>query len=290
VRVAVDGDYRMCPRDLQAQLDSMRGLGLLPMAIVATAGTTDFGSIDPLPEIAAIARNEGVWLHVDAAYGGALLFAERLRPLLDGIEHGDSLTVDFHKLMWQPISCGAFLVRDAAVFAHMQHHADYLNPEGHQDQGIPDLVTRSLATTRRFDALKLWLSLQVLGRDQLGAMIEQTLVLAQKAHTCILARARFEALHKPRLGCVVFRYLPQSEEINADALNQEVRQNLFDAGLAVIGQTRIAGNIYLKLTCLNPCTTEAQIHALLGKIEELGKALEERIHSRAHGLKVASHT
>jgi L-2,4-diaminobutyrate decarboxylase len=286
IRVAVDREYRMCPKALQVELEKLRQQGQLPMAIVATAGTTDFGSIDSLTEIAAIAHEDGIWLHVDAAYGGALLFTERLRRLLKGIELADSLTIDFHKLLWQPISCGAFLVRHAAVFAHLQHRADYLNPESHEDQGIPDLVTRSLATTRRFDALKLWLSLQVLGRDQLGSMIEQTLILAQKAYSCILARARFEAIHKPRLGCVVFRYLPRSSEVDANALNEALRKQLFDSGTAVIGRTKVEDKICLKLTCLNPCTSETQITELLQTIATLGESLERRYCS----CELASHT
>jgi L-2,4-diaminobutyrate decarboxylase len=277
VRVAVDDDFRMCPRDLQARLDDLRRQDLLPIAVVATAGTTDFGSIDPLAEIAGLARRARAWLHVDAAYGGALLFAGRSRRLLDGIELADSLSVDFHKLLWQSISCGAFLVRDAALFAHLQHHADYLNPECHEDQGVPDLVTRSVATTRRFDALKLWMSLQVLGRERIGAMVERTLALARAAYAHMSAGAMLKPLHEPTLGCVVFRYRSRDPDVDADALNVALRQRLFDTGTAVIGQTRVAGQTFLKLTCLNPCTTETDISDLLDRIQAVGQDLEEQM-------------
>ena len=103
----------MKPAALQSALHGLDGEGLLPMAVVATAGTTDFGSIDPLPEIAAIAREANTWLHVDAAYGGALLFSSQYRDKLAGIKSTDSITIDFHKLFWQPIPCSAFLLRDA---------------------------------------------------------------------------------------------------------------------------------------------------------------------------------
>ena len=151
------------------------------MAIVATAGTTDFGSVDPLPEIAALAGSAGAWLHVDAAYGGALLFSAQHRDKLRGIEAADSLSVDFHKLFWQPIPCSAFLLRDARHFDAIKLYADYLNPELHEDAGIPNLVTTSLLTTRRFDALKLWISFQTLGRARLAAMIDRTIALAVHA-------------------------------------------------------------------------------------------------------------
>jgi L-2,4-diaminobutyrate decarboxylase len=153
IRVEVDDAFRMRPESLHRALEEMRDQGLLPFAVVATAGTTDFGSVDPLPEIAALAKSVGGWLHVDAAHG-ALLFSHLHRNKLRGIALADSLSLDFHKLFWQPIPAGAFLLRDAGHFKLFELHADYLNPETHEAQGIPDLVTRSLLTTRRFDVLK----------------------------------------------------------------------------------------------------------------------------------------
>ena len=106
-----------------------------------------------------------------------------MSPLGSGLHE----TVDFHKLFWQPISCAAFLLKDARQFRFLEMHSDYLNPESHERQGVPDLVSHSLATTRRFDALKLWISLQTLGREKLGAVIDRTLELAQYAAQMILA-------------------------------------------------------------------------------------------------------
>src|SRR3954463_12467927 len=111
-RIACDEDFRMCPETLRAEISSLRAEGLWPVAIVATAGTTDFGSIDPLLEISDIAHEYGIWLHVDAAYGGALLLTDRYRERLAGVERADSLTIDFHKAFFQPISCSAFLLAD----------------------------------------------------------------------------------------------------------------------------------------------------------------------------------
>ena len=194
VRVAVDERFRMNPAALRDSMEAAGAAGLLPMAIVATAGTTDFGSVDPLPEVAAIARSARAWFHVDAAYGGALLFSGHHRDNLAGIEAADSLAIDFHKLFWQPIPCSVFLVRDKRHFDSIALHADYLNPESHEDQGIPNLVATSLLTSRRFDALKLWISFQTLGRTKLAAMIDRTVALAascRKSHSrYALARTR----------------------------------------------------------------------------------------------------
>jgi L-2,4-diaminobutyrate decarboxylase len=273
IKVPVDDAFRMDARALAETLAQMKREGQIPAAIVATAGTTDFGSIDPLPEVARLAREAGAWLHVDAAYGSALLLSHKHRGLLTGIERADSVSVDFHKKFWQPISCGAFALRDASQFRHLEMHADYLNPESHDQAGIPDLVSRSLATARRFDALKLWLSFQILGREKFGAMIDRTLELAAYAAGRIQKMNRFELLHQPEMGCVVFRYLPQDSRADADALNRKIRDLLFERGEALLGHTRVHGRQCLKFTCMNPVTTEGDLDALIERIQITGDAI-----------------
>ncbi len=157
IRIRVDDHFRIDPSALRDCLRNLSTQNLFPMAMVATAGTTDFGSIDPLPELAAIRREFGAWLHVDAAYGGAMLFSPQHREKLQGLESADSISIDFHKLFWQPIPCSAVLLKDSRHFDLIKMHADYLNPETHEGEGIPNLVTKSLLTSRRFDALKLWI-------------------------------------------------------------------------------------------------------------------------------------
>lgn len=272
VRVGVDARFRMDLAALQRALQDIQKRDLLPMAIVATAGTTDFGSIDPLPEIAQMAHAAGAWLHVDAAYGGALLFATQHCDELKGVEAADSVTIDFHKLFWQPIPCAAFLLRDARQFESMKLHADYLNPELHEQEGIPNLVTTSLLTSRRFDALKLWISFQSLGRMKLAAMIERTIALAEHTANVVRSTPQLELICEPQLSTVVFRYVPSHGD--ADKLNAAVRRRLFDRGLAVVGHTRVRDRQCLKLTCMNPVTTENQLEALVRIIVEQGTEIE----------------
>jgi L-2,4-diaminobutyrate decarboxylase len=242
--------------------------------VVATAGTTDFGAIDPLQEISSIAREANIWLHVDAAYGGALLFSPAHRDKIAGIELADSLTIDFHKLFWQPIPCSAFLLRDANHFDSIKLYADYLNPELHEDEGIPNLVTTSLLTSRRFDALKLWISFQSLGRDKLAAMIDRTIALAKRAAAVIRETPQLQLVAEPHLSTVVFRYVPSGRNADEDILNKRIRQQLFDEGQAVIGHTRIRGRQCLKFTCMNPSVSEAELEALITVIIEHGSRLE----------------
>ncbi len=276
IRIAVDDHFRIDLPSLRSTLESIRAQNLLPMAVVATAGTTDFGSIDPLPELVELARSSNAWLHVDAAYGGALLFSPAHRSKLAGIEFANSLSVDFHKLFWQPIPCSAFFVRDASSFDFIKMHADYLNPELHEEEGIPNLVTTSLLTSRRFDALKLWISFQSLGRENLAAMIDTTIELAAHAAKIIESTPRLELVCPPQFSTVIFRYKPQRKHLDADKLNSDIRRSLFERGAAVIGHTRVRNQQCLKFTCMNPRTTEAQIEELIQVIAEEGKKLEDK--------------
>ena len=274
VRVAVDDGFRMNPRDLRDALQSLSTQGLFPMAIVATAGTTDFGSIDPLAESIEFAHVSGAWLHVDASYGGALLFSTTHRDKLRGIENADSISIDFHKLFWQPIPCSVFLLRDARHFDLIKLHADYLNPEAHEEEGIPNLVTNSLLTTRRFDALKLWISFQTLGRQKLSAMIERTVELADHAAQSIGNTRELELICEPQLSTVVFRYRPSNPGLDADRINAAIRQRLFEQGTAVIGHTRVRGRQCLKFTCMNPVMSEADLDHLIQVIVGKGSEVE----------------
>lgn len=274
VRVAVDDHFRMDPAALHAALSALQSQNQLPMAIVATVGTTDFGSIDPLPELVAAARAANTWLHVDAAYGGALLFSGGHRARLAGIEQADSLSVDFHKLLWQPIPCSVFLVREAQYFDSIKMHADYLNSELDEDAGVPNLVTTSLLTSRRFDALKFWISLQSLGRIQLAAMIDRTVALAAYAAETVRTTAALELICEPQLSTVVFRYKPQHAELDADLINAAIRRRLFETGSAVIGHTRIRGHQCLKFTCMNPATSDSQMQELIAAVVAQGEELE----------------
>lgn len=269
VRVATDHQFRMSLPALRKEIDQLQAQSLLPMAIVATAGTTDFGSIDPIADIAQIARPAGAWLHVDAAYGGALLFSPRQRGRLAGLEAADSVSIDFHKLFWQPIPCSVFLLADAQQFDLIKMHADYLNPEAHEAAGIPDLVTKSVLTSRRFDALKLWISFQTLGREKLAQMIDRTISLANHAAEVIRRNPRLELMCEPQLSTVVFRVRPISPDIDSDQLSARIRQQLFHTGRAVIGHTRVRNHPCLKFTCMNPAAHETDLEALIEQIVQV---------------------
>ncbi|MBM0232093.1 aspartate aminotransferase family protein [Micromonospora sp. STR1_7] len=267
IAVPTDGRRRIRPSAVRDEIVRCRQAGLVVMAVVGTAGTTDFGSIDPLAELAGICAAAGVWLHVDAAYGCGLLVSPTRRHLLDGIERADSVTVDYHKSFFQPVSSSALLVRDRRVLRHATYHADYLNPARMVEQRIPNQVDKSLQTTRRFDALKLWLTLRVMGPDALGALFDEVVDRAADAWQLVSEDPRFEVVTRSQLSTVVFRYLPTGpgREL-ADAANLYAREALAASGLAVVAGTRVDGLHFLKFTLLNPATTVEDVGHVLDLI------------------------
>ncbi|MGM0353260.1 pyridoxal phosphate-dependent decarboxylase family protein [Streptomyces sp. ECR3] len=268
VSVPVDRDKRMRTAALTRELEECRNAGLVPMAVVATAGTTDFGSIDPLPGIAELCARYATWLHVDAAYGCGLLVSRRRRDRLAGIEHADSVTVDYHKSFFQPVSSSAVLVRDGDTLRHATYHAEYLNPRRMVAERIPNQVDKSLQTTRRFDALKLWLTLRVMGADGIGELFDEVCDLAAEGWRMLAADPRYDVVVAPSLSTLVFRYIPAAvtDPAAVDRANLYARQALFASGDAVVAGTKVNGRHYLKFTLLNPETRTDDIAAVLDLI------------------------
>ncbi|MBT3151080.1 lysine decarboxylase DesA [Streptomyces sp. CHD11] len=281
VPIPVDHDKRLRTVALARELERCAEAGLVPMAVVATAGTTDFGSIDPLPEIAGLCQRYGAWMHVDAAYGCGLLASLKYRDRIDGIERADSVTVDYHKSFFQPVSSSAVLVRDAATLRHATYHAEYLNPRRMVTERIPNQVDKSLQTTRRFDALKLWMTLRVMGADGIGELFDEVCDLAAEGWRLLAADPRFDVVVRPSLSTLVFRYIPAAVTgpADIDRANLYARKALFASGDAVVAGTKVAGRHYLKFTLLNPETTTADISAVLDLIaghaeQYLGESLD----------------
>lgn len=275
VPVATDDRRRLDPAALARELATLRQGGLTPMAVVATAGTTDFGAIDPITEISALCVSHRAWLHVDAAYGGGLLVSSRHRERLAGIERADSVTIDYHKTWFQPVSSSAVLVRDSRSLSHVAWHADYLNPAGETQ---PNQVDKSLQTTRRFDALKLWLTLRVMGAGAIGCYVDAVVDLARAAYDRLRDEPRIEMAAAPELSTLVLRYRPAgfSEEA-ADELVPRIRAALYESGSAMVAATRVDGRRWLKLTLLNPLCEVAEVLAIVERIAQAGDDLADGV-------------
>ncbi len=272
--VKTDEFSRMDVSDLAEKLAQAKANGEQVMAIVATAGTTDAGAIDPLADIAALAATENIWVHVDAAWGGALLLSEKYRHYLNGLELVDSVTLDFHKQFFQTISCGAFLLKDARHYQLMRYQAAYLNSDFDEEHGVPNLVSKSLQTTRRFDALKLWMGLEALGKKQYAEIIDNGVTLAQDVATFVTEQPHLELVMQPQLASVLFRFRPeQGDTAFVALLNQRIGDALLASGAANVGVTEADGVTCLKLTLLNPTVNLQDIKVLLGSVKECGLQL-----------------
>ena len=286
--VPTDDHRRMDPQALSRALAEARDRGETPMAIVATAGTTDFGAIDPLADIAGLASAHRTWLHVDAAYGGGLLVSPRHRDRLAGIERADSVAIDYHKTWFQPVSCSALVVRDAATLGHVTWHADYLNPK---DSAHPNQVDKSLQTTRRFEALKLWVTLRVMGADALGGYLDDVIDLTQDVADAMRDMRDIEIAADPQLSTLVFRYRPVGVPAHeVDRLNTRIRAELFDGGRALVAATKVGGVGFLKLTLLNPKATRDDILGIVELVRDAGvRHLARRVPGRdLHLLRAVS--
>lgn len=253
VTVASDEEGRMDITSLESHLTAALAEGKIPMAISATAGTTDRGVIDPLPRIADVADREGIWFHADAAYGGALLVSPTRRGLLNGIERARSVTIDFHKGFFQPLSSSALILRDAQDFHLGTWYADYLNPEESEE---PNQVDKSLQTSRRFDALKLFATLRGAGSSAIGEAIDRVIDLAHEAHDVLRAHESLHLLSGSDLSTVIFRWQPEGvTDAEADSLVAPIRQHFQESGRLLIAKTVIRDRPALKLTLLNPEVT-----------------------------------
>lgn len=267
-KVPVDALCRMDIHALKTMLSDDLEEGLLPFCIVATIGTTDYGSIDPVAELRALCDAYNLYLHADAAYGSGVQLSQTFQSRLGNLGLCDSITVDFHKMFLLPISCGALLIKDRSQFDVFTLHADYLNREEDEEDGYTNLVGKSLQTTRRFDALKVWMAFQCRGKDGFASIIDTCIGNAAYLAQAILSDNQFELAIAPELSSVVFRLAGSCEK------NKQVRRELLHHHQVVIGQTVYQGRTYLKFTLLNPLVTHQHLDELLSLIKKLGSQVQ----------------
>lgn len=288
VKVPVDSKRRMDKEKLKALIEKDVKDGNIPFLIVCTVGTTDFGSIDPLKEASELCKKYNMWLHADAAYGSGVILSKKYSDRVKDLSLADSITVDFHKMMLLPISCSCVLVKKAENFDALTIHADYLNREEDEEDGYTNLVDKSLQTTRRFDALKVWMSFLERGKDGWSEIITKSMENAQFLYKTISKNENFETLCEPEISSVVFRWKGNAEQNGgsenaneesdnensheeSDEINKKVRRKLLHEHGIVIGQTKADDKVFLKFTLLNPLVTEEKLVALVELIEKLCK-------------------
>lgn len=276
IEVPTDAAGRLCV-DALADCVAAAARARTPIfALVLTAGTTDYGAIDPLEPAITLARDHGIWTHVDACAGGCLVFSDRHRHLVAGMELADSVAIDFHKLLFQAISCSALLVRRGESFDVTAGHADYLNPADDADQDVLNLVGKSVQTTRRFDALKVFVTVRALGGRRLAEMIDATCAAAAAAAAAADRHHNLVLAAPVATNTVVVRWRhPALSDDECDGVNNAIRAGLARSGRALVGRSRAAGRQGIKLTFVNPLVTVETAAEVIADIADQG----ERIHA-----------
>jgi len=284
--VPADERFRLQAEPVAEAVARDRAKGLVPWAIVATAGTTNTGSVDALADLADLAQREGLWLHIDAAYGGAARLTARDAGRVPALERADSVTIDPHKWFFQAYDIGGLLVRDGShLEATFSSRPEYYRgggspgraPDAH-GSGELDFYRLGLEGTRRFRALKLWLSWKHLGTRGLGRLVEMNDDIAAALARKIAASDDFEACPtEPELSVVCFRHLPDgrdgSDQVGRDAIDvhQDALQGALErSGRGFLTTTRLRGRTWLRAGILNYLASEADIDTLLDDLRLLG--------------------
>ncbi len=269
-RLPADADCRLDMHELAATVESDRQAGRAPFCVVANAGTTNTGAVDPLRELAAFCRRERLWLHADGAYGAAAMLCPEGRARLEGLGEVDSLSLDPHKWMFQPYETGCLLVRDAGWLRQTFE----LVPEYLADaMGEADEVNfsfRGIQLTRSFRALKLWMSLQVFGRQAFAEAVERGLAMARHAETVIRRLPHWEVVAPATLGVVAFRAVPDgSTPEEQDAVNRSLVEAMMQDGFAMVSSTVLRGRVVLRMCPINPRTTEADVDETVRRLDAM---------------------
>jgi aromatic-L-amino-acid decarboxylase len=289
VALPTDERFRMRAEPVARAIVADRVAGLTPLAIVATAGTTNTGSVDDLDALADLAEREGLWLHVDAAYGGGARLSERLRDRVPALERADSVTIDPQKWFFQAYDIGGLLVRDGSLLeATFSHRPEYYRGGGDPERppdahgsGELDFYRLGIEGTRRLRALKLWFSWKHLGTRGFGRLVERNVAVAMALARLIAASRDFEACPpEPELSVVCFRHLPHGRDGDDQAARDalDVHQDTLQAALERSGRgfvttTRLRGRTWLRAGILNYMATETDAAQLLEDLRRLASEL-----------------
>jgi glutamate/tyrosine decarboxylase-like PLP-dependent enzyme len=270
--VAVDGDRRLDPAALRTAIDSDRAAGLLPICVVANAGTTSTGAVDPLDAVATVATDAGVWLHVDGAYGAPAAADPASRHLFAGLDRADSLCIDAHKWLYAPVDCSALLLHDAAATARAFGAGadDYVRILATQPAETFAFWDHGLELSRRFRALKLWATLRFHGSHRLAAAIGEDIRLAAHLADLVAVAEDFELLAAPGLSICCFRHTPTHlDEPALDAHNERILHELQRDGRVYLSNATVDGRFALRACITNFRTTRADVERVLTVVREL---------------------
>ena len=276
-KIPTDAAFRLDVAQLREAVGRDRAAGRTPLCVCANAGATNTGAIDPLESIATLAREENLWFHVDGAYGGFAILAPEEKESFRGIERADSVTLDPHKWLFQPYETGCLLVRDTRVL----EDAFRILPEYLQDTALGkehvNFADRGIQLTRGFRALKIWMSIQMLGLSAFRKGIQAGIDHAKEAERYINRSPDLEMTGPSSLGIVCFRFRPLEVDLTSEeleALNLGIQEEIVDSGLAMMSSTRLRGEFSLRLSILNYRSTWEDVLTTLEAVEGIGRRLK----------------
>ncbi len=278
LRAALNEHRQLDPQRLDEQIMELKSKGHPVIAVSACACATPIGAFDPLREIAAVCRQHGVWMHVDAAHGGAALMSRRYRHLLDGIDQADSVVWDAHKMMFVPALCAFVLYRDKRHrFETFRQDAPYLFDPSAPGMAEYDSGMLTLECTKRAAAYGLWGTWSLFGQSLFEDLVDVTFDLGRVFYNKLLAAEDFLPLHEPQCNIVAFRYVPTAMEDAPPevlgAFQRELRRRVIESGKFYIVQTNLGGCGALRVTIINPLTTTDDLDELLTTLREVGAEL-----------------
>jgi glutamate/tyrosine decarboxylase-like PLP-dependent enzyme len=276
-RIPVGPDYRMDLSALATAIELDRADNALPCCVIGTAGTVNTGATDDLQGLADLCRAQRVWFHVDGAFGALLKFAERLAPIVSGLERADSVAFDLHKWGYLPFECACVLIRDAQTHREaFSTTASYLaeTSRGVIAGGLP-FADRGVDLTRGFKALKVWLSFLAHGVDVYGRLIEQNVAQAAYLTDLVEAHSELELLAPTALNIVCFRYAPTDlRAFDLNALNEEILLRVQERGVAVPSATKLNGRFAIRCAIVNHRSKRADFRRLVDAVIAIGKELQ----------------
>jgi glutamate/tyrosine decarboxylase-like PLP-dependent enzyme len=272
-KVPSDGRFRLDMDELTRMVAEDRDAGLAPIAVCGNAGSTSTGAVDPLDAMADFCGAEGIWFHVDAAYGGFAILTDRGKALLRGMERADSIALDAHKWLFQPFEAGCLMVKDLRKL----EDAFSVRPEYMQDtewgRDHPNFGDRGLQLSRSFRALKVWMSIQTFGMAAFRRAVAKGMELAERAEEYVRLSEVLQLANPASLGVVCFRVNPLGTELDderLEMLNDSVQARIIETGTAMMSSTRLRGLYSLRLCILNHHTTWEDVRSTLEAIERFG--------------------
>lgn len=265
-----DDRFRLRLDALEQAIEDDKRRGVRPMCIVAMGGSTNTGAVDPLPELGRWAAREGMWLHVDAAYGGGMLLSEEHPGTLDGVECADSVTLDPHKWFFAPLDVGAVLVKDEDRLTHsFGMRPDYLTDRTDGREERYDYYVHGFEQSRRFRALKVWMSFKRYGAQQIGAWVDANVGHARRLYDLAEAHPDFVPAHEPRMSVLCLRYAPEGiSEERAGRLHDRVARRVEERGRFWISTTVLKGRAHFRVNPVNFRTRREHMEELFALLEE----------------------